>query len=360
MIILVVVILLIGFIGFNVWKSQATTTAKVETTTLTAEEMKESVMTPGTLKLKKEQLVYFQPEKGEIAELFFKEGEKVNKGDKLLRYENKQLALEQKQNELQMRSNNLEYENIRKQHQQIDKELEKDPDNEQLKEEHDQINLQQQMAQIEIEQGIIQRESIERQEEDLIVRAETDGTVLAVHPHADAKVQMGEQAVMQIGTLEDVIVEGTVSEYDTLRIKKDQPVTLTSDAVPDEKWKGKVRLIGDLPVESTSLDGNDATVEYPVQINVTDKIKLKPGFKMLIEIMTDKTTVQTLPISAVKQDDDKNYVFIVEKGKAKQVEVKVGAVDSEKIEITDGITEEDEVIVDVTEELSNGMEVTMK
>src|SRR5690625_5160449 len=119
-----VIAIIVLLIGINVWRSFAGSTVKVETATLSQEVMQETVMTPGTLKLEKEQFVYVQPEKGEIDEILVEEGDKVEKGDQLIRYENKQLELEKEQNELQIRSTALNLENIRKKHREIDEELE--------------------------------------------------------------------------------------------------------------------------------------------------------------------------------------------------------------------------------------------
>lgn len=360
-IIIIVTTLIVLLIGINVWKSMATSTVKVETATLKTETMKETVMTPGTLKLENEQYVYVQQEKGEVAEIFVKEGEKVNKGDKLLRYENEQLDLEKKQNDLQIRSTYLQLENIKKQHNEIDKALEKDKENDMLKQEHDDIKLQQQMTSIEIEQANLQKQSITSALEDLIVTSDTAGTVLAVDESMSVASQIGEQPIIHIGSLNEFIVEGTISEYDALHISVDQEVLLTSDAAPDEKWKGKVNFIGDLPVDNNlGIETNDTSVLYPIRISIEDEIKLKPGFKMLIEIVTKEAKVNTLPINAVQQEDDVNYVYIVEKGKAKRVEVKLGSVDSEKMEIVDGLDKKDKVILNPTDEIKNGTEVTVK
>ncbi|MEI3613369.1 efflux RND transporter periplasmic adaptor subunit [Pseudogracilibacillus sp. SO30301A] len=356
-----VITIIVLLIGINVWKSFASSTVKVETATLSQEVMKETVMTPGTLKLEKEQYVYVQPEKGEVAEIFVEEGDKVEKGDQLIRYENKQLELEQQQNDLQIRSTAINLENIRKKHNEIDKELEKDKDNEMLQEEHDQIKLEQQMTNIELEQANLQKESIASQLKELIVKADVDGTVLKVNEEVSSQGQMAEESIIRIGTLNKVIVEGTISEYDTLNISVGQAVILTSDAVPDEEWKGKVSFIGDLPEETAlELEQTDASVAYPIRVTLDEDINLKPGFKMLIEIVTNEDKVNTLPLNAVEQIDDANFVYIVEEGKAKRVEVKIGSVDSEKMEIKDGITNEDQVIIDPPADISEGMEVTVK
>lgn len=361
-IVIIVSILIVGLVGFNIWKNQATPNEKVEIATLEEDTMKETVMTPGVLKLDKEQYVFAQPEKGEIAEIVVEAGDKVSTGDDLIRYENKQLNLEKEQNDLQIRSSYLELDSIKKQHRDIDKLVEKDKDNEMLQEEHDQIKLQQQMANIELERLQLQKKSIEAELANLTVTAEVDGTILTVNEKAASESQVAEQSIIRIGSLSDVIVEGTISEYDTLNIAVDQQVILTSDAVPEEEWKGKVSFIADLPEESNGmgLDSGDTSVLYPIQVTVEEDIKLKPGFKMLIEIVTDEEKVNTLPINAVQQEDEVNYVFIVEAGKAKRVEIEIGSVDSEKMEVKDGVTKDDKVIINPSDNISSGTEVTVK
>lgn len=360
-IIIGVVAIIVVLIGVNIFKSQSVQTTEVETVSLEKEIMQETVMTPGVLQLKDEQFVYYQADKGEVDEIFVEAGDTVDKGDKLLNYEDKQLELDKKQNQLQINSATLELDKLKEQHADIDKEVDKDPDNEMLQEEHDEIKMQQQQADIELEQALLEKDSIENQMEESTVTAEVKGKVLTVDKQASEQGQMGEKAIIQIGTLDNVVVEGIISEYDTMNIEVDQPVTLTSDAVPDEEWQGKVSYISDLPEEEEVAVGQeDTSVDYPIEITLDDDINLKPGFKMLIEIITSESEVGTLPISCVEQEDENNFVYVVEDGKAKQVEVKIGSVDSEKMAIKEGISEKDKVILNPSDGIYDGMDVTVK
>lgn len=361
-IIISVAAVIVLFIAINIWQQSSKKHPEVEVATLEEKDMQETVITPGTLTLEKEQYVYFEADKGEVDEILVEEGDAIDENEELLRYENKQLASEIEQNELQIRSASLELEKVRKEHEEIDKELEKDSDNELVQEEHDQIKLQHQLAVIDVEQAQMQKESLEEEQNDLVVYSDVDGTVLSIDEKASSAGEMSEQAVIRIGSLDEVVVEGEISEYDTLNIKKDQKVTLTSDAVPEEEWDGKVSFIGDLPEEDgdMSMEGEDVSALYPIQITLEEDIDLKPGFNMLIEVITDEEKVSSLPIEAVQQDDDMDYVFIAEDGKAKQVEVKTGLVDSENIEIKEGVTEGDKVITSNILDMSHGMEVTVK
>lgn len=358
-----VIVLIVALVGINVWKKQDKGSVTVATTALKSEDISESVLTPGTLKLDEEQSVYYQPENGDVAEIFVKEGDKVEKGENLLRYVNEQLSLEEKQTDLQLRAAQLELNSLVKQHSEIDKQIEDDPDNEVLEEEHDQIKLQQQQASMEVERSQLQIESIKKQLKELVVKSDIDGTVVDIDEHASFESNQSEQSPMiRIGSLNNLVVEGEISEFDTLKIKKDQPVIITSDAVPDEEWKGKVTFIADLPNESDSLGmENDTGVHYPIIVSVEDDdIPLKPGFQMLLDIETSKQEANTLPLNAVIQEDDHNFVYIVEAGQAVQKEVTIGTVTTDKIEITDGITKEDKVIKEPTEDIYDGLEVDVQ
>lgn len=359
-----VVVLMIVLIAANVWTKTAGNHATVEVTSLEEEEIIETVMTPGQLTLAEEQTVYYSADKGEIAEIYVNEGDVVEAGSPLFRYENKQLELEQKQNELQLKANQLQLNTIRKQHQELDERLEEDEDNEQLQAEHDQVKLQEQQAQIEIEQTQLQKDSISEQIEALEVKSNIAGKIIEVNEQAAASSsQLEQEPLVRIGSLDQLIVEGVINEYDTLKIKEGQAVTLTADAVPDASWQGKVSVISFLPDESDShgAESGGGGVQYPIQVTVEDEnIDLKPGFQMIMEIETGKHQSETLPLTAVLQDGDESYVYVVKEGKAERREVTVGAVSAETIEITDGLTKEERVVVDpAANRVEDGMEVTV-
>lgn len=354
-------VLIVCLFGINIWKKAAEQNIVAEVTTMKDETISEQVMTPGTLKLANEQTIYFAPEKGEVAEIFVEEGEAVKKGTALLRYENKQLELEKKQNDLQLQSSQLQLNDIRAQHKKMDEQLEKDKENEMLQAEHDQIWLQEQQTKLEIEQLQLQKQTIEQQLAELEIKSDLDGTVVAIDEVAAVGTnQLEAQPLIQIGTLEQLIVEGMISEYDTLKVEQGQEVVLTSDVLPGESWKGKVDFVAFLPDGASSL-GSEMGVQYPVEVVVEDKnINLKPGFQIVMEILTEERKTQTLPLTAVKQDGDTNYVFTVVNGKAEEKEVSVGLVSNDSIEISGGLTSDDQVLLDPPEHVSAGMDVTVE
>lgn len=360
-IIVTVLTIVIALVGFNIWNHTKMTNTSVKVTSLKKEKMTETVIIPGEVMLKNEQYVYRQAGKGEIEEVFVKAGDTVKKGEKLIKYKNKELELRKKQNQLQINLAYLELDGLRKQHQNIDRELDKDPDNEMIQDEHDQIKMEQQRKNIELEQALLEKDSIEQSMERLTVIADVDGTVLSVNEQSSSQEQIAEEVIIQIGSLDDVVVETAVSEYDILKVIKGQSVELTSDVFPDEKWHGSISYISDLP-KKQGVDGvkREEGVTYSIEVDLEDDVKLKPGFKMLIEIITSDKNVNILPISSVLQKDDKNYVYLVKGGKSIRAEVEIGSVNSEKVEIKSGILEEDNVIIDPSDNIRNGMDVTIE
>ena len=355
-----VVAVIVLLIGLNVWKSSANSGETVEVAKLKKETITETVLTSGQLKLANEQTVYFSADKGTVKEILVKEGDAVKKGTPLIRYENKQLMLEKKQNELQLKAANLQLKDLVSKRKETEKLLKEDKHNEQLQAELEQIKLQEQQTEIELEQLQLQKEMIQQQIDELIVKSDVDGKVVEVNEQAAyASNQLEQAPIIRIGSLDQLIVEGAISEYDTLKIEKGQAVTLTSDAVPDKSWKGVVDFISDLPKQQDSLE-MDGGVQYQIRVKVEDKIDLKPGFQMLIEVKTKEHKANVLPITAVKEDGDKHHVFVVKGKKAERREVKVGSVSGEWIEIKKGIQSDERVIINPSDDLKNGSEVTVK
>ncbi|BAC12117.1 hypothetical conserved protein [Oceanobacillus iheyensis HTE831] len=362
--VIIFIVLIAGLIIVgNIWNASADSKIEVEVTQLEEETITETVMTSGQLKLAEQQTIYYTPENGEVEEILVNEGDQVESGTPLIFYENTQLDLEQDQNELQLQSANLKVNDLRKQHEVIDDLLRDDEKNEQLQAEHDNIKLQEQQAYIEVEQLQLQKESLQDQINDLEIKSEIAGKVLEVNDQVVVgSNQMEQQPIIRIGTLDQMIIEGFISEYDSLKIEEGNPVTLSSDTVPNQTWEGEVSFISDLPkeIESSGTNGGGG-VQYPIEITVaSENINLKPGFQIIVEITTDERIANTLPITSIKQNGQTNYVHVVNNGKVESREVGVNTASKESIEITDGVTNEDLVIKDQTDTIEDGMDVSIK
>ncbi|MCY7873569.1 efflux RND transporter periplasmic adaptor subunit [Bacillus spizizenii] len=366
-----IAVLVALFIGINIYRSAAPTSGsagqKIQTGGLEEKEISSTVMVPGTLKFSNEQYVFYEADKGTLEDIKVKEGDKVKKGTPLITYTNEQLSLEKEQNQLTAESNQLQIDQIQEKVKALDskeKELEKQVGKKeaekQIESERTELQMQERTAEIELKQTELQRQSLANRVSDLQVKSDIEGTVISVNQEAASKKSDIQEPVIHIGNPKDLVVSGKLSEYDTLKVKKGQKVTLTSDVIQDKTWKGTVSAVGLVPdqQESTAAQGTEQAVQYPLQVKIKGNLpEGKPGFKFIMNIETDKRKANTLPSKAVKKEDDQYYVYTVKDGKAKRVDVKIGEVTDDLTEIKEGISQDDQVILNPSDQVTDGTEV---
>jgi HlyD family secretion protein len=362
-----VVILILGLVGFNVFRTLAKEELTVETVKVDEREITGKVMVPGTLSFSQENYVYLDPEKGEVKEVLVKEGDQIEVGTPLVRYENEQLQLEKEQNALSIESAYLRINQIDDQLDALDekeddlsKQVSKDEAEKTVEAERDQLKIDLKVADIEARQVHLQKETIENKVKELVIKSDLAGTVLSVDEEAIAGIS--QTPILHIGKKGNYVVKASISEYDSLKIKEKQPVILKSDVLPNKEWKGTVTKVGLLPQQTENVTVNeDAAVQYPIEVSIDSKdVEIKPGFKLIMEIETEKRTALALPLEAVKQDGEDYYVFVVENGKAMRKKVETGTTNNEFMEIKSGLTKEEEVIVRPPDNLKQDMEVSVK
>ncbi|MFV9831799.1 efflux RND transporter periplasmic adaptor subunit [Bacillus stercoris] len=359
------------FIGINVYRSATPTSGsagqKIQTGSLEENEISSTVMVPGTLKFSNEQYVFYEADKGTLDDIKVKEGDKVKKGTTLVTYTNEQLSLEKEQNQLTAESNQLQIEQTQEKIKALDnkekdlaKQVGKKEAEKQIESERTELQMQKKTAEIELKQTELQRQSLASRVSDLEVKSEIEGIVISVNQEAASKKSDIQEPVIHIGNPKDLVVSGKLSEYDTLKVKKGQKVTLTSDVIQDKTWKGTVSAVGLVPdqQESAAAQGTEQAVQYPLQVKIKGKLpEGKPGFKFIMNIETDKRKANTLPSKAVKKEDDQYYVYTAKDGKAKRVDVKIGEVTDDLTEIKEGLSQDDQVILNPSDQVTDGMEV---
>ena len=203
--------------------------------------------------------------------------------------------------------------------------------------------------------------------------------------------QMAGTEMLRIANLNKMEVRVNVNENDITRVSIGDTVLIDVDAFSssERKFKGVVYEIASSANSSgASAVSNDAVTEFEVKIRVlrssyADLIKgklsypLKPGMTASVEILTNRqentltaplSSVTTREIGAVaegeKKEEDatnsmnsndaleakkrkentKEVVFVMEKGKAKMIQVKTGISDFENIEIVSGLKDGQEII----------------
>lgn len=175
--------------------------------------------------------------------------------------------------------------------------------------------------------------------------------------------------ILTIADLSKMEVQVDVSENDITRVSAGDTAELEVDAFIDKKFKGLVRYVANSANATTVLTTEQVT-NFTVKISIlpesyqelvsADKpFPFKPGMSATAEIKTDlRDNALSVPIQCVtireEEDGEKSnkddsasedeIVFVYEDEKVKSVKVKTGIQDDKYIEITEGLTEGQEVV----------------
>ncbi|UKJ83480.1 efflux RND transporter periplasmic adaptor subunit (plasmid) [Priestia megaterium] len=360
-------------LGINVYLSKGSASNKeidVNVTQLKERTLKRTVMIPGTLSLANEQYIYYNAEKGDLDKIHVTEGSIVQVGTPIVTYENDEIELEKEQHELGGKSSQLQINSLNKQianlnlkQKNLETELGKEEAKNQIDIERTQLKLDLETAKLDLEKNNLESKSTLKREQDLEVKSDIKGTVLEVNKEAINNTSEVQNPVIHIGSTDEYIARGVLSEYDALNIQPGQSVVITSDVLPNKKWEGSVKQIDYLPQKQTASDStSDTANQYPVEIKVDDEdiSSIKPGFKLLLEIETTSKKARSLPIKSIVNEGKHKYVYVVENGLVSRKKVKVGETTSKFIEITSGVSEKEKVVSNPSAKLSDGLEVSIK
>ncbi len=173
-----------------------------------------------------------------------------------------------------------------------------------------------------------------------------DGTVLHTDNDAISGTEGTPSSIVEIANKDSFEVEGKLTEYDSLVVSEGLEVKISSDALPDEEWTGTVSDIDFFPDDGDAMGGDNTIVNYPFTVSVeSGNIELlKPGYQMILNVITEEKKGLTVPVSAVVSNEEESYVYVIEDGAAKKRQVELGTVAGSLSEITSGVEASDQVV----------------
>jgi RND family efflux transporter MFP subunit len=145
-----------------------------------------------------------------------------------------------------------------------------------------------------------------------------------------------------------------VTEKEMLSLQKSQPVVITADVYPGETFSGIVDVIG---ARSNEM------LNYPVELRVDDRQakKLKAGMYATAKFNLQQSETKTLAVNrkAIVGGVKNPAVFVVKDQRVKKVAVKTGNAGNDFVEITEGLTTEETVVISGQINLKDGTEVNI-
>lgn len=192
---------------------------------------------------------------------------------------------------------------------------------------------------------------------DYYVRAPFDGTVANISLKKYDSVSSA--TVIAKLLTQKKIATISLNEVDVSKIKIDQDVVLTFDAISDLSVKGKVSDIDSIGTVSQGV------VTYNVQIAFeSDDSRIKPGMSVSASIITEtKNSVLMIPNGAIKTRGNnisyvENFLTVIDEktartgylstAKPSQVVIKTGLSNDSFTEVIEGLKDGDQIVLRAT------------
>lgn len=176
------------------------------------------------------------------------------------------------------------------------------------------------------------------------ITADRSGTVIST-AGAGAAVESGTSIATIAGT-DSLVLTSAVSELNIARIHPGQPVEFTLSAYPDDVFTGTVSKIAGSARSQYSGAVLETVVDVLISPDSTDP-RHRSGLTADVRFqLSDPRKICVLPYNAIGQDEEGEYVYLLEDGAAVKHKIFTGAEFSDGTEVIKGATINDKVFLD--------------
>lgn len=176
------------------------------------------------------------------------------------------------------------------------------------------------------------------------ITADRSGTVIST-AGAGAAVESGTSIATIAGT-DSLVLTSAVSELNIARIQPGQQVEFTLSAYPDDVFTGTVSKIAGSARSQYSGAVLETVVDVLISPDTTDP-RLCSGLTADVRFqLSDPRKICVLPYNAIGQDEEGEYVYLLEDGAAVKHKIFTGAEFSDGTEVIKGATINDKVFLD--------------
>lgn len=376
-----ILILLVVAINVIFMEKRKNETKSVQLMSVTKRPISNTKLISGQVVPGKVETIYFDPSKGKVKEIYVKEGQEVEKGQKLFTYENDDLNLQLKQASIDKKITMLNYNQVNDKIKALKKEKKAASDNSSLESQLEDLENQRRTIELEMEKNQLQEEELQSKLNQLTIHSPINGYVKNLHQDLEESTgitdegtsseTMGLQGtpIMNIVSKEPFQIQGTLSELQKAQIQANQPIKVTANAVPNKSWNGKIVEVSEFPAATNSGTGQlsgeagQSTSNlsyYTFKAKLHSQEGLSPGYHVAIQVVLSSKKVLTVPQNSVQEKDGSTYVYVVSKGKVQKRNITTGISTGEWTEVVDGLKEGEKVVKNPSHTMDSGMEVEIK
>jgi membrane fusion protein (multidrug efflux system) len=170
------------------------------------------------------------------------------------------------------------------------------------------------------------------------IRAPISGVVAERNIKVGNTIQ-ANTVVFKVTDLKPLLAYVHAPERELRLLSPGQPAQISVDALPGRQFEGRIARV------SPVVDPATATFKITVEVNDPTS-QLKPGMFARVGVVYERrANALQIPRTAIVDNDGQATVFVVNKDKAEQRDIKTGLANAGFIEVTDGLKAGEQIVV---------------
>ena len=181
-----------------------------------------------------------------------------------------------------------------------------------------------------------------------LIRSTVSGTIL------DVPIKVGNSVIQSnnfndgttiasVADMSDMLFVGKIDETEVGRVSVGMPMEITIGAMQDQRLIAELEYVSPKGIEESGA----ILFEMKAAMKLSPDLYVRAGYSANAEIILDKREeVLTIPESSLEFSGDTAFVYLVTNQKPQEFQrkpVKIGLSDGIKIEITEGLKENDKI-----------------
>jgi multidrug efflux pump subunit AcrA (membrane-fusion protein) len=189
----------------------------------------------------------------------------------------------------------------------------------------------------------------------LTVRAPFAGAVYGLPARVGIAVAEGDVAA-NVADPEEPRIELRVDPPDLPQVAAGQRLVVTFDGLPDRQWEGRVNAVAPALADASGREvgrvtGAIADPERRLPFNAAVSARIVVG---------EMASALLVPRACLHRQGDRRFVYVEQDGRAARREVRVGLVGLNEVEIKEGLTEGEPVVLPGEVPLRQGLRIAAR
>lgn len=181
-----------------------------------------------------------------------------------------------------------------------------------------------------------------------LIRSTVSGTILDVPTKVGNSVIQSNNfndgtTIASVADMTDMLFVGKIDETEVGKVSVGMPMKITIGAMQDESLTAELEYVSPKGNE----EGGAILFEMKAAMNIPSNLFVRAGYSANAEIILDKREdVLTIPESTVEFNVDTAFVYLVTNQNPQKFQrkpIKIGLSDGVKIEVTEGLEENDKI-----------------